>query len=171
MSNVFESNAARLRELHAAIKTTCKKRDEGVRQRQAWEAACRSFHESFNRLAFPGGLGEAMQSLKAGNLASLEMAVRFLEADPRFFRSGYIKADLIRHIRKAQLSNEQRMRLQQVVLTRIQGQDAREFRSYCHLARAIADADFERQVVELAASPVSSISRHVKWVLAQLRPQ
>jgi hypothetical protein len=87
------------------------------------------------------------------------MAVRFLEADPRFFRSGYIKADLIRHVRKAQLSNDQRIRLRRVILIRIQGQDAREFRSYCHLARAVADADFERQVVEFAASPVSSISR------------
>jgi hypothetical protein len=169
MSNVFESNAARLRELHAAIHTTCKKRDQGVRQRQAWEAACRSFHESFNRLAFPGGLGEAMQSLKAGNPASVEMAVRFLEADPRFFRSGYIKADLIRYVRKAQLSNDQRVRLRQVILIRIQGQGAREFRSYCHLARAVSDANFERQVVKFAASPVASISRHAKWVLAQLR--
>jgi hypothetical protein len=37
MLNVFESNAVRLRELHAAVNATCKKRDEGVRQRQAWK--------------------------------------------------------------------------------------------------------------------------------------
>ena len=35
-----------------------------------------------------------------------------------------------------------------------------------YLARVITDADFERQVVELAASPVSIISRHAKWALA-----
>jgi hypothetical protein len=171
MSNVYESNAARLRELDAAIKTTCKKRHERARQMKAWEDACRTFHESFDRLAFPGGLAKAMHSVKAGDSAVLEMAVRFLEADPRFFRSGYIKADLIKLIRQAQLGDDQRVRLQQVILTRIQGQDVREFRSYCQLARVISDADFESQVVALAASPVSQISRHAKWVLAQLQQQ
>jgi hypothetical protein len=169
MSNVFESNAARLRDLHAAMKTAYKKRQEGARQLGAWEAACRTFHESFDRLAFPGGLGNAMHSQRAGDPDTLEMAVRFLEADPLFFRSGYIKADLIKHLRQAQLSNDQRVRLRQVILTRIQGQDTREFRSYCHLARVITDPDFERQVLELAASPVPLVSRHARWVLTQLR--
>jgi len=67
---------------------------------------------------------------------------------------------------EAQLSENQRVRLQQVILTRIQGQDVREFRSYCQLARVISDTDFESQVVALAASLVSLISRHAKWVLA-----
>jgi hypothetical protein len=36
--------------------------------------------------------------LKERNSSGLATAVRFLEADPWFFRSGYTKAELIRYL-------------------------------------------------------------------------
>ncbi len=169
--NVFETNGAQLRELHAAIKNTFRRRNEGDSQWKAWEEACRRFHASYDALAFPGGLANAMSLLAKNDPGTLEMVVRFLEADPWFFRSGYHKEYMIKALRKAPLTEDQRKRLQQVILARIQDRKTpREFRRYCRLARFVADADFERVVAALAESSGSARSRHAQWVLAQIRP-
>jgi len=99
----------------------------------------------------------------------VELAVCFLEADPWFFRSGYIKADLIKYLRRAPLSDDQKRRLRAVILDRIRGHATREFRSCCQLARMIADESLVRQITELASSTDPLVSRHARWTLQYLR--
>jgi hypothetical protein len=135
----------------------------------AWKEAAERFHASYDHLAFPGGLTRALSLLPKNDPTTIETAVRFLEADPWFFRSGYIKADLILHLRRAPLSEDQRTRLQSVILARIQGEHRREFRWYCRMARVVSSPSFERAVAELAESSAEFISRHARWVLAQLK--
>jgi len=94
-TNLFLSNAAKLRELHDAIHTTLQHRGENP---AAWEEACRRFHVEYDSLAFPGGLEKAFSQLKAGDPGMIEMVVQFLEADPYFFRSGYHKEAFIKHL-------------------------------------------------------------------------
>jgi hypothetical protein len=167
--NVFETNAAKLRDLHGAINTTFRRRNDGDAQWQAWKEACRLFHASYDALAFPGGLGKAMLLFEKRYPETIEMVVRFLEADPWFFRSGYHKAYMIKQLRQFPLSEDHRKRLQQVILARIESKETpREFRSYCRLARYVSDADFERQVASLARAPGQVRQRHAGWVLAQL---
>lgn len=169
--NVFETNASQLRDLHAAIRSTFRRRSEGDSQWKAWEDACRRFHTSYDALAFPGGLGNAMSLLGKNDPSTVEMVVRFLEADPRYFRSGYHKEYMIKELRRASLTEDQRKRLQQVILARIQDRKTpREFRRYCRLARFVADADFERVVAGLAEPSGSARSRPAQWVLAQISP-
>ncbi len=167
--NVFESNAAQLRDLHAAIKNTFARRNDGESQWEAWEEACQRFHTSYDALAFPGGIGKAMSLLEKSDPSTIEMVVRFLEADPWFFRSGYLKADMLKHLRRAPLSEDQRKRLQEVILDQVRGRHtSREFRWYCRLARFVSDVDFERQVADLAG-PSGSIPKRAQWVLDQLK--
>jgi len=82
----------------------------------AWKEAARVFHESYDRLAFPGGIAREFELLKAGEPTAIEMAVCFLEADPWYFRSGYHKADFLRLLRKHPLSDDQCARLRDVIL-------------------------------------------------------
>lgn len=167
--SVFETNAAKLRDLHVAVKSTFLKRKHGDAQWQAWQEAARRFHASYDALAFPGGLGKAMLLFEKRDPATIEMVVRFLEADPWFFRSGYHKAYMIKQLRQFPLSEDHRKRLQQVILARIESKETpREFRWYCRLARYVSDADFEQQVTNLAAAPGQVRRRHAGWVLAQL---
>jgi len=169
--NIFETNATQLRDLHAAIKNAFRRRNEGDSEWKAWEEACRRFHTSYDALAFPGGLGNAMSLLQKNDPSTVEMVIRFLEADPRYFRSGYHKEYMIKELHKASLTEDQRKRLQQVILARIEDRKTpREFRRYCRLARFVADADFERVVASLAESSGSARSRHAQWVLAHIRP-
>jgi hypothetical protein len=168
--NVFESNAAQLRDLHAATKATFARRDESNAQWEAWQEACLRFNTSYDALAFPGGIGIAMSLLEKNDPNTIEMVVQFLEADPWYFHSGYHKADMLKQLRHAPLSEVQRKRLQQVIVARIQEPETpREFRWYCHLAPFISDVDFERQVTGLAESADSVRARHAQWVWSQLR--
>ena len=65
----------------------------------------------YDQLAFPGGLTKQFELLEAGDPEAIEMAVRYLEADPWYFRSGYYKADMLRFLRKHPLSDDQSARL------------------------------------------------------------
>jgi len=141
-TNIFKTNAAKLCELQEAIKSTYNKRSQSTRQFQA--------------------------SLKSQDPKAIEETIRFLEADPLFFRSGYIKADFIRFLCKSQFREDQLDRLRHVILSRIQGPDTREFRSYCRLARVVSSFAFQEQVAMLSTSPDRQAARHAQWVLQQL---
>jgi hypothetical protein len=168
--DVFESNAAQLRELHNAIQAAYARRIEGDVQWKAWQEVCRRFHSSYDALAFPGGLGNAMSLLAKRDPTAIEMVVRFLEADPWYFRSGYHKEYMIKELRKIPLTEEQRKRLQQVILARIQEpKTPLGFRRYCRLARFVSDDGFERHVADLVEPSGSVRARHAQWVLAQIR--
>src|SRR5882724_7898572 len=52
--NLFESYAAELRDLNAAIESTFACRQDGGRQWNAWKEAYRRFHSSYDSPAFPG---------------------------------------------------------------------------------------------------------------------
>src|SRR5262249_61692702 len=54
--------------------------------------------------AFPSPFWDAYRRLKRGDPGGLETAIGFLEADPRFFRSGYLKAGLARFVRRGPAS-------------------------------------------------------------------
>jgi hypothetical protein len=164
-TNVIEANAAELRALEEEVHRTREKFGRG----EEWSEASRRFFAAFDRLAFPGGLARAIKQLPEDDLAIIETSVRFLEADPWFFRSGYIKADLLKHLRQAPLTEDQKLRLQKVIIDRIYGEDRREFKNYCRIARFITDQNFEQSLTELTSSTVEHVSRHARWVLHQLR--
>ena len=164
-NNIFLANAARLRALHAAIHETLKRRKENP---AAWEDACRQFFSEYDKLAFPGGLTHALSRLKTDDPTVIEQAVRFLEADPCYFRSGYNKVDIIRQLCRKPISSEQKKQLQQVVLQQIRGRDSREFRAYCRLAKAVADEEFYKETSELAARSVGAVARRAQWVREHL---
>ena len=79
---IFETNAEKLRELHKAIDATYVDRQVDETHYQAWADAGQCFHSSYDQLAFPGGLEREMDLLESRDAQAIEMAVRFLEADP-----------------------------------------------------------------------------------------
>ena len=170
MKSLLDTNFEKLRFLHEAIKKTWVHRQLDKESFEAWKQACQEFHSSFDRLAFPGGLSRALTLLAEKDDEIIEQSVRFLEHDPFFFRSGYIKADILRHLRNCPLSEDQKRRLQEVIIARIYDTTRREFRWYCRLAKHITDGEFESKIEELASTKVPKmVARQAGWVLAQLR--
>ncbi len=126
------------------------------------------YFQRYDQLAFPGGLERGLALLAAGDAKVIESAVTFLEVDPLFHRSGYIKADLLRHLKRVQLSEDQKSRLRKVVIARVQGPDSREFRHYARIAPVITDVSLRNalQVSRDSTDPVEA--RHAKWILQAL---
>lgn len=105
-----------------------------------------------------------MAGLAAGQPRRIDEAIAFLEADAWFFRSGYEKQALIRHLKRATLSAEQRRRLGGVVLAAIDGRDRVEFRHYCRLACGVWTEVLDDQVAERMASRDPGVRRRAFWV-------
>jgi hypothetical protein len=96
---------------------------------------------------FTDGFRRAVAAIKAGDPSGLEYGVRFLEADPWCFRSGYTKAQLIPAIAQFQLDESMRGRLRAVVIAVVDDpRRRREIRYYGKLARAVATADLRAQL-------------------------
>jgi hypothetical protein len=154
----------------------------------AWHASANGAFAAI-QAAYPPGFWDDFRRLRSGDATALETAIAFLQADAWFFRSGYVKAQLIRFVNRCELSDEQAERLRQVVMHAIQGRDRREFRRYCRLARRISTPGFRADLEDVvrpwdASTPFASLPperrraefdhqfrRHVEWVLAYVRGQ
>jgi hypothetical protein len=158
---LIESNTKALRELHEGLK-------HPGPEDQDRAVAVSQYFQRYDQLAFPGGLERGLALLAAGDAQAIESAVTFLEVDPLFHRSGYIKADLLRHLKRAQLSEDQKSRLRKVVIARVQGPDSREFRHYARIAPMITDESLRDalQVIRQSTDPVKA--RHAEWILQAL---
>ncbi len=115
--------------------------------------------------AYPQGFWEDYERLKARNPAGLTTAVKFLEADPWFFRSGYTKADLIRSIRHFKLPEAIAERLRRVVVAAVDRCDRREFREYCRLARKIDSPVLREALQRRLQGEDLGVRRRARWVL------
>jgi hypothetical protein len=157
----IQANARSLRELHESLTGTGPAQEERI-------AAVTRYWELYDQLAFPGGLSRGIMLLAAGDHNATRTAVDFLEADPHFHRSGYIKADILRYLKRADLDEGQRERLRRVVLDRVMGPDTREFRRYCRIA-TVLDIDWFRQsLMDQLENPDPVTKRHAEWVLMAL---
>ncbi len=101
--------------------------------RQKWKDAATAFHNCENT-AFYLWPTEARHQMRRGEREAVEDALIFLEVDPWFFRSGYLKERVTRHLKSARLSEDDAQRLRDVVFAVACGRNRREFRDYCRLA-------------------------------------
>ena len=110
----YELRAREAREAHRAVHTTFaqlrRREDRNDPATVAWLTAIARFREAAEA-AYPPGFWDDVARLEKGDVEALEMAIRFLEADPYFDRSGYVKADLLRIMNGLPLDPEQTVRL------------------------------------------------------------
>ena len=131
------------------------------------EAACDAFWSAAED-AVPPGFDDAYEQVKAGDPSGAELLIGFLEADPFFFRSGYLKADVAQYLKRAPLTEAQQERLRRVVVQIVSNRDGREFRRYCHLARALDSPALREELQGLAVSQDAAVRRRAEWVLRAL---
>jgi hypothetical protein len=136
-----------------------------VREREPdrYDALLKDFREK-TAAALPSTDPAFMPGLAGGHARFLETAIAFLEADPWFFRSGYEKQNIIRHLKRAQLDETQRMRLARVVLAAIDGRDRVEFRHFGRLACGVWSDMLDEEVAKRMQSRDPGIRRRATWV-------
>jgi len=165
----YEERAAAARAAHQEIGRTFarlkNRNDENDPATIAWKAAIARFRDAL-RLAYPGDFGEDIERLKAGDARGLEGVIRFLEADPMFFGSGYAKADLIRFINRMPLTEHQAKRLRAVALAIVDRRASQEFRRYCRLAARVNHPGLREELRSRAACGDPAVARRARWMLA-----
>jgi hypothetical protein len=122
------------------------------------------FHELLVGLYEP--VDAAIQRARRGDRSRLETLLRFLETDVYCFRSGYVKADIIRVVTRLDLDASEVERLRVVVLDVVDGYDRREFRAYVRLARRVDSPGLREALRARRSSPDPRVRRHADWVLA-----
>lgn len=120
-------------------------------------AAAGWFHEMLAAM-YPASFWAALEAVREGDRSGLEPMLRFLEADPWCFRSGYVKAKIISALPRVTLSESEMERLRVVVLDFVDyPKPRRELRSYVNLARAAVNEGLRASLNERAqsANPVT----------------
>lgn len=121
-------------------------------------------------------MAEALPSRQPGYMARLakglpdavERAIAFLEADPWCDCSGYEKAGVIRHIKRAPLTEVQRLDLQAVILKLVDHHYRTEFKHYGRLARRVQDPAFVASLVARTEGEDRHVARRAGWILRSL---
>ena len=171
MKSLIEENAKKINELMQNINITVKNRNrfynfffsifygKNTDSYNRWQNACKEFHENYDRLAFIGGLNEGLEKLSRSDPDTIENAIVFLEVNPYFFRSGYIKEKVLPILKRIPLSKEQIIRLQNVILHIIDNFYCREFLYYCRLGKKVSSKDFIEKLEKRSNSNNSDIRK------------
>jgi hypothetical protein len=161
MPSWIDSSAAHIRQLHDRIDETFRAHPHGPEH----HAACDEFHRAYDSLAFPGGLSAGMEGLQNADPEAIELAVQFLQADPRFFRSGYIKETILHRLKRSPLTKDQQSRLAELIVRSVDGGGQREFKGYSRLARRIHPPAMLEAVNARLSSPSPEVVPRAKAVL------
>jgi hypothetical protein len=167
--NVFEANAAELEKLRERVGEMFRERSKSPEHTVAWQEAARAFSKEYDKLAFPGGLSREFELLRGGDVTAIEMAIRFLEANPWYFRSGYYKVDILKLLGKHPLSDEQGARMRKVILERVRDRPVREMRAYARFAPKVSTPEFEAEMTDIAENSNRHAARHAQWVIDCLK--
>jgi hypothetical protein len=98
-----------------------------------------------------------------------EHMLDFLEADPIFHRSGYMKEKLLTELKRRKFNHAEVGRFQAIILHRVQRTDRRrEFSYYCRAAANVDDEGFRAQLRALEQSDDPHASRQANWMRAAL---
>ncbi|MGZ2412588.1 hypothetical protein ACUXST_002017 [Sphingomonas sp. F9_3S_D5_B_2] len=159
-------NAAQA-EIHAAFEEVVNRNDESDPRTQRWLKAIKAFEE-----AYPHVYPEDLRLLEQGALPASDVdttdILDFLEADPVFFRSGYMKETLLAEVKKRPLDRREIERLQAIIINVVQKPDRREFRRYCRAATAVNHQQFRDKLRASEADEDADVRRRANWVLAAL---
>lgn len=101
---------------------------------------------------------------------AIEEAIEFLEADPWFQCSGYVKEEIVRRLKQAAFTERQRNRLASVIRRSITAGTRRVAKHLARLAPIVDSPSFHKGIESLANASNESRFR-AKQIVAVLRSQ
>jgi hypothetical protein len=155
-------------ELHERVHRTSAARHEGPKAMQAWHDATTEWHARTHPTDHLWG-DEFLAALRASSRPAIDDAILYLEVDAWYFGSGYLKERLIRGLKSAALTEQDRRRLWNVVWNVTRGRYRREFRKYCSLATLVGDSDLIQLLEGVSRELDWAAGGKIRYLLAYLR--
>jgi len=134
---LIEKESKVMARLHQQIHETVKNRDKDLK---SWKSACREFHTYCSPI--DPMINRVYEDKIIADKELQEFVITFLELDPMFFRSGYIKEEMLKKIKKSPITIKQKDRLRSVLKDAVEKRGTREFKKYCNLAIELANDEF-----------------------------
>ena len=107
--------------------------------------------------------------IRAGDSDYVERAIAYLEADPYFESTGYIKSYLVRYLKLVPFTQSQQERLRALILRVIDSYGHFSGKHVCRLAASVQTPEFFAQVSERLKSPDYDIRRRARSVYDYVR--
>lgn len=166
-TGLIAEEGARLGELHAQVHRTFLRRDLDTKSRLEWERAADAFRSYVSRMN--SYIERASKKDRYSDKNILEFVVCFLEVDPWFYRSGYLKEAFLARLKRSDLDEPTRERLRRVLLDAVDRRGSREFKFYCRLAAVIADEDLVSALEPAIGSSDGAVAHRARRMLRTIR--
>lgn len=140
----IRERAADVNRLHSDLHRTYAARDGSQKTIDAWMAAIGAFENAKD--AFYRPFNGLSRRIREGDASALEESVMLLEADPWCFRSGYLKAEVMKALANVPLPEDARARLRRVVVHRLNHREPRLLRPASQVAAAVWDESLAETV-------------------------
>ncbi len=169
----FPAKVAELNRLHKQVRNLSDLRWKSGKEEDIvrWEKAVGDWKE-FSGFGYPGDKfylfenEDFLAELSAGGREAQKMAVKFLEFDPYYYRSGYIKSKLLVRLKNIKLSDTEAERLRQVVCNAIVSRQPKsEFKYYARLLKNIGTPEFFRRLQNLSVPEIPYIKSRLECCL------
>jgi hypothetical protein len=162
------ARAEELNDASAKVQATFSERGASPRANQAWHDATVELRVALEAM-YPEPFWRDVKALATGDAKAIEPALVFLETDPWCFRSGYVKADLMRYLSRIDLTERQGQRIEQILLHLVDVGDRREFGHACRLARALDSESLSRALRRRLNANEPGQRRRALQMIASLR--
>ena len=158
----FAAKVAELNRLHKLVHESgeLRWRTQKTEDVERWEKAVRDWKE-FSGFGYPETKfyffenQTFLAALSAGDAEAKESAIKYLEFDPYYYRSGYIKSKLLARLKQLKLNASEIKRLQKVICNAIVSQQPKcEFKYYARLLKNVGTPEFRQK---LQALPVPGL--------------
>ena len=149
----FAAKVAELNRLHKLVHESSRLRLRTGKAEDitCWENSVRAWKE-FSGFGYPETKfyffenQTFLAALSAGDADAKESAIKFLEFDPYYYRSGYIKSKLLVRLKNIKLSASEVRRLQKVICNAIVSQQPKsEFKYYARLLKNVGTPEFRQK--------------------------
>ena len=146
----FTARVAELNRFHKLVHelSDLRLRTQKTEDVERWENAVKSWKE-FSGFGYPEMKfyffenQTFLAALSAGDADAKESAIKFLEFDPYYYRSGYIKSKLLVRLKQLKLNASEIKRLQKVVCNAILSPLPKiEFKYYAGLLKNVGTPEF-----------------------------
>ncbi len=167
LTEMITEEGAKLGELHAQVHQTLLHRDRDAKSRSEWELACTAFHSYVSRMDYH--IERACKNVRYNEKQLLEFVVCFLEVDPWFYRSGYLKEVFLTRLKRSDLNDAIKERLRIVLAGSVHRRGTREFKYYCRLAAVIGDEGLVSALEKASESADGAVAYRAKSMLRVIR--